>query len=100
MGEIARGKTNRQIGDALGLAEKTVKNYVSSILAKLEVARRAEVAACFARHSRDVPRTSAGIGQVRWSNPRAPLTAGSPRSSDARSAGRSESSVGYRAVQE
>ncbi|MBS9759069.1 response regulator transcription factor, partial [Pseudomonas aeruginosa] len=32
---IADGMTNRQIGDALGLAEKTVKNYVSSLLSKL-----------------------------------------------------------------
>jgi two-component system response regulator DevR len=47
---VAAGRTNRQIGDELGLAEKTVKNYVSSILAKLEVARRAEAAAYLARH--------------------------------------------------
>jgi two-component system, NarL family, response regulator DevR len=33
------------------LAEKTVKNYVSSILSKLEVARRAEAAAYLARHT-------------------------------------------------
>ncbi|HXM52830.1 MAG TPA: response regulator transcription factor, partial [Candidatus Binatus sp.] len=37
---IAEGKTNREIGDRLHLAEKTVKNYVTSILSKLEVARR------------------------------------------------------------
>jgi two-component system, NarL family, response regulator DevR len=48
---VADGRTNRQIGDELGLAEKTVKNYVSSILAKLEVARRAEAAAYLARHT-------------------------------------------------
>ena len=48
---IAGGKTNRQIGDELYLAEKTVKNYVSSILSKLEVARRAEAAAYLARHT-------------------------------------------------
>lgn len=48
---IAEGKTNRQIGDELHLAEKTVKNYVSSILSKLEVARRAEAAAYLARHT-------------------------------------------------
>ncbi len=48
---IAAGKTNRQIGDELHLAEKTVKNYVSSILSKLEVARRAEAAAYLARHT-------------------------------------------------
>ena len=35
---IADGKTNKEIGDELQLAEKTVKNYVSSILSKLEVA--------------------------------------------------------------
>src|ERR1700730_4239411 len=40
---IAQGKTNREIGDKLRLAEKTVKNYVTSILSKLEVARRASL---------------------------------------------------------
>ncbi|NNM96701.1 MAG: response regulator transcription factor [Candidatus Dormibacteraeota bacterium] len=48
---VAEGRTNREVGAALHLAEKTVKNYVSSILAKLEVARRAEAAAYLARHS-------------------------------------------------
>jgi DNA-binding NarL/FixJ family response regulator len=48
---VANGKTNREIGDELHLAEKTVKNYVSSILSKLEVARRAEAAAYLARHT-------------------------------------------------
>ncbi len=48
---IADGLTNRQIGDQLHLAEKTVKNYVSSILSKLEVARRAEAAAYLVRHT-------------------------------------------------
>jgi DNA-binding NarL/FixJ family response regulator len=48
---VADGKTNGQIGDELHLAEKTVKNYVSSILSKLEVARRAEAAAYLARHT-------------------------------------------------
>ncbi len=49
--QIAGGKTNKEIGDDLSLAEKTVKNYVSSILSKLEVARRAEAAAYLARHT-------------------------------------------------
>jgi DNA-binding NarL/FixJ family response regulator len=48
---VAEGKTNREIGEELHLAEKTVKNYVSSILSKLEVARRAEAAAYLARHT-------------------------------------------------
>jgi DNA-binding NarL/FixJ family response regulator len=48
---VAEGRTNKEIGDALRLAEKTVKNYVSSILSKLEVARRAEAAAYLARHT-------------------------------------------------
>jgi len=51
LGLVADGGTNRQIGARLGLAEKTVKNYVSSILSKLEVARRAEAAAYLARHT-------------------------------------------------
>src|SRR6266480_1262982 len=48
---VAEGWTNREIGEELRLAEKTVKNYVSSILSKLEVARRAEAAAYLARHT-------------------------------------------------
>jgi two-component system, NarL family, response regulator DevR len=46
---VAEGHTNRQIGVRLRLAEKTVKNYVSTILSKLEVSRRAEAAAYLAR---------------------------------------------------
>ncbi|HYM51709.1 MAG TPA: response regulator transcription factor [Candidatus Limnocylindrales bacterium] len=52
LNEVAEGKTNKQIADSLQLAEKTVKNYVSSILGKLEVARRAEAAAYLVRHTR------------------------------------------------
>ena len=48
---VANGKTNKEIGQELNLAEKTIKNYVSSILSKLEVARRAEAAAYLARHT-------------------------------------------------
>ena len=41
---IAQGLTNRQIGEELILAEKTVKNYVSSILSKLGLQRRTQAA--------------------------------------------------------
>ena len=47
---IAQGKTNREIGEVLYLAEGTVRNLVSGILAKLRVGSRAEAAARFARH--------------------------------------------------
>ncbi len=42
---VAEGLTNRQIADRLYLAEKTVKNYVSSMLSKLGMDRRSEAAA-------------------------------------------------------
>jgi two-component system, NarL family, response regulator DevR len=48
---ISRGMTNRQIGEQMFLAEKTVKNYVSHLLAKLGMARRSEAAAFAARLS-------------------------------------------------
>lgn len=46
---IGEGKTNREIAERIHLSDKTVKNYVSTILQKLEVARRAEAAAYVAR---------------------------------------------------
>ena len=46
---IGEGKSNRQIADAMFLAEKTVKNYVSNLLAKLGINRRTEAAAMAAR---------------------------------------------------
>jgi DNA-binding NarL/FixJ family response regulator len=46
---IGEGLTNRQIGERLHLAEKTVKNYVSSLLAKLGMERRTQAAAYVAR---------------------------------------------------
>jgi two-component system, NarL family, response regulator DevR len=46
---IAEGLTNRQIGEQMFLAEKTVKNYVSNVLSKLGMTRRTEAAAYAAR---------------------------------------------------
>ena len=50
---IAEGMTNRQIGERLYLAEKTVKNYVSSILSKLGLERRTQAAVFASRLLRD-----------------------------------------------
>lgn len=47
--QLAEGKTNREIGEVLFLSEKTVKNYVSRILDKLGLSRRAEAAAYMAK---------------------------------------------------
>ena len=47
---LAEGRTNREIGESLFLSEKTVKNYVSRILDKLGLSRRAEAAAYMAKH--------------------------------------------------
>ncbi len=44
LGLIAEGMTNRQIADTMYLSEKTVKNYVSNLLAKLGMSRRTEAA--------------------------------------------------------
>ena len=46
---VGEGLTNREIGERIHLSDKTVKNYVSTILQKLEVARRAEAASYVAR---------------------------------------------------
>ncbi|MDQ0405063.1 response regulator transcription factor [Streptomyces sp. NBC_01723] len=46
---IGEGMTNRAIGERLNLAEKTIKNYVSSLLAKLGMQRRSQAAAFVAR---------------------------------------------------
>lgn len=47
---VAEGKTNKEIGAEIFLSDKTVKNYVSSILAKLNLQRRAQAAAFVAKH--------------------------------------------------
>ena len=48
---IAEGKTNREIAAEIFLSDKTVKNYVSSILSKLNLRRRSEAAAYIARRT-------------------------------------------------
>jgi len=47
---VAEGKTNKEIAAEIFLSDKTVKNYVSSILAKLNLQRRTQAAAFVARH--------------------------------------------------
>jgi DNA-binding CsgD family transcriptional regulator len=59
---IGQGLTNRQIGQRLLLAEKTVKNYVSSILAKLGIEQRVQAAIL--------------VSELKGHAPRRPLPAG------------------------
>jgi two-component system, NarL family, response regulator DevR len=47
---VAEGKTNKEIAAEIYLSDKTVKNYVSSILSKLNLQRRAQAAAYVAKH--------------------------------------------------
>jgi DNA-binding NarL/FixJ family response regulator len=53
LGLIGRGMTNRQIGDEMFLAEKTIKNYVSGILSKLGLQRRTQAAVFAVKHAND-----------------------------------------------
>lgn len=50
LGLLAEGLTNRQIGERLYLAEKTIKNYVTAVLGKMGMSRRTEAAVYAARH--------------------------------------------------
>ncbi|HEV8402479.1 MAG TPA: response regulator transcription factor [Candidatus Limnocylindrales bacterium] len=52
---VADGKTNKEIAAEVYLSDKTVKNYVSSILSKLNLERRAQVAAFVAKHQNEGP---------------------------------------------
>jgi two-component system, NarL family, response regulator DevR len=52
---VAEGKTNKEIAAEVFLSDKTVKNYVSSILSKLNLERRAQAAAFVAKHRLDHP---------------------------------------------
>jgi two-component system response regulator DevR len=55
---VARGRTNREIADEIYLSEKTVRNYVSSILGKLGLAHRSQAAAYAVEHG--LPGASGG----------------------------------------
>jgi two-component system response regulator DevR len=48
---VAEGKTNKEVAAAMGLSDKTIKNYFSNILDKLQMARRSQAAAYFVQHS-------------------------------------------------
>jgi DNA-binding NarL/FixJ family response regulator len=51
LAQVAEGKTNREIAEELYLGEGTVRNYVSSILSKLDLSNRTEAAAYAVKHS-------------------------------------------------
>lgn len=46
---VAEGKTNKEIAVALGLSDKTVKNYLANVFQKLRITRRAQAAAFFVK---------------------------------------------------
>jgi two-component system response regulator DevR len=50
LAELARGKTNAEIGRVVNLSEKTVRNYVSTILDKLQLSNRIELATYAVEH--------------------------------------------------
>lgn len=49
---VAEGKTNKEIAAAMGLSDKTIKNYFSNILDKLQMTRRSQAAAYFVQHTK------------------------------------------------
>lgn len=50
LNHVAEGMTNRQIGEAMSLAEKTVKNYITAVLGKLGMERRTQAAVFAVTH--------------------------------------------------
>jgi len=52
---VAEGKTNKEIGREMGLSDKTVKNYLSNALEKLNLTRRAQAVALFITQTREAP---------------------------------------------
>ena len=57
---VAHGLTNRQIGEAMSLAEKTVKNYITAVLGKLGMERRTQAAVFAVTHPTKPGRSSRG----------------------------------------
>ena len=53
---VAEGKTNKEIGREMGLSDKTVKNYLSNALEKLNLNRRTQAATFFLTHNQNTPR--------------------------------------------
>lgn len=50
---VAGGSTNKEIGSALRLSDKTVKNYLANMFAKLKISKRSQAAALYARSLQD-----------------------------------------------
>lgn len=48
---VSEGKTNKEIAEAMGLSDKTVKNYMSHVFQKLQVTRRSQAAVIFSKRS-------------------------------------------------
>lgn len=48
---VAQGMTNKEIGLAMTLSDKTVKNYLSNLMEKLQMSRRSQAAAFYVQHS-------------------------------------------------
>jgi DNA-binding NarL/FixJ family response regulator len=48
---VAAGKTNKEVAAEMGLSDKTVKNYFSNILEKLQLSRRSQAAAYYVQHT-------------------------------------------------
>lgn len=54
LAKVADGKTNKEIAVELGLSDKTVKNYLSNLMEKLEINRRSQAAALFVQNSKNL----------------------------------------------
>jgi DNA-binding NarL/FixJ family response regulator len=48
---VAEGQTNKEIGVSMGLSDKTVKNYLANAMEKLQMNRRAQVAAFYVQQT-------------------------------------------------